>query len=211
MSEALMNTGGTVHLLMHDGVARDEVGAVLEAVGLLVEVHDGGERFLTAFADRGPSCVVAELGASEVDGAALLASIAERGWTTPVVFLTEPGSLVDAIATLKQGAFDFVEKPVRANVLVDRTQAALERDRVLREAVRERASRVTRIPGLTQREHEVVTGVVGGSSNRIIGMQLGISPRTVEVYRAQAMRKLGARSVAELIHIVMRQRPGVDE
>ncbi len=205
-----MSTEGTVHLLMHDDIARADVGAAIAAAGPTVVDHASAEAFLDAFPNEGPSCLLVELRALDAEGAPLLTSISDRGWTIPVVFLTEPGALVDAVVTLKQGAFDFVEKPVRTDVLLERIRAAFARDRVLREVARERTKRVTRIPGLTQREHEVVTGVLAGFSNRIIGMQLGISPRTVEVYRAQAMRKLGARSVADLIHIVMRERPDLE-
>src|SRR5690606_11422864 len=105
----------------------------------------------------------------------------------------------DAVQALKGGAFDFLEKPFADDVLLARVHAALDEDRRRRVRSEEEASLVARLSGLTQREHQVAMRVAAGLPNKVIAAELGISPRTVEVYRAKAMSKTGARSVADLV------------
>jgi two-component system response regulator DctR len=140
-----------------------------------------------------------------LSGLDVQAQFTERGWTTPIVFLTAHGQVSDAVAALKRGAFDFLEKPFADDALIDRVRAALEYDREERRAASAAAAAAARIGSLTKREHQVAVRVAAGMPNKVIAQELGISARTVEVYRAKAMSKTGARSVAELVRMVVRQ------
>jgi len=201
-----MMTRDTVHLVDDDPSVLKGVAWLLESAGLSVETYPSGDAFLERYAPGGgPECLVLDLRMPGRSGLDVQAALTERGWATPIVFLTAHGQVPDAVAALKRGAFDFLEKPFADDALLERVRAALEYDRTQRESATVAADVAARIGSLTKREHQVAVRVAAGMPNKVIAQELGISARTVEVYRAKAMSKTGARSVAELVRMIVRQ------
>lgn len=196
-----------VYLVDDEEVVRDALAWLLRSRRLLSECHDSAEAFYQAlFAQardewpRAPSCLVLDIRMAGMSGIALFERLTDEGRidALPVIFLTGHGDVPTAVAAVKRGAFDFVEKPFSDNALVDRIQRALE---VSAEAIRRRIDRgrVRRLVAeLTDREREVMEHVVAGRPNKLIARLLDISVRTVEVHRARLFEKMGARSAVEL-------------
>lgn len=192
---------GTVHLVDDDPTVLAALRFLLEAVPWKVTTYVSGDDFIERYVDEGPACVVLDLVMPGMDGLALQRALVERSWNVPVIFLSGQAKIPHAVEALKTGASDFIEKPFGDDVLLERVQAAVLRDSARRNDATTLAARQRRLAGLTRRERDVASRVVAGMPNKVIAMDLGISPRTVEVYRAQGMRKTGARSVAELVRL----------
>jgi two-component system response regulator DctR len=158
-----------------------------------------------------PSCLVLDVRMPGTSGTAQFERLAERGLLAalPVIFLTGHGDVPTAVAAVKRGAFDFVEKPFSNNTLVDRIEQALARSA---DALRERRSReglARRVAELTDRERDVMRLVIDGRPNKLIADALGISVRTVEVHRARVFDKMGVKSAVELAN-ALREQPGAE-
>lgn len=204
-------TGETVHVVDDDAAVLRGLRWFFESAGLAVETYASGEEFAGRYQRAaGPECLVLDLRMPGMSGLELHETFAERGWSLPVIYLTGHGKVPDAVAALKQGAFDFVEKPYADDAMLSRVREALEEDARRRSRHDEMASISARIASLTTREHQVAMRVAAGLPNKIIASELGISPRTVEVYRAKAMSKTGSRSTAELVQLVMRERGALE-
>jgi FixJ family two-component response regulator len=131
----------------------------------------------------------------------------EDGFEVPVIFITGHGDVPMAVNAMKSGAFDFIPKPFRDQDLIDRIHKALQQDKQKRAARREELTIRECLKTLTPREMEVMRRVVSGQANKVIAMDLGVSPRTVELHRARVMRKLRMRSVAALVKAVSKLSP----
>jgi FixJ family two-component response regulator len=121
----------------------------------------------------------------------------------PVIFITGHGDIPMAVEAMRQGAFDFLQKPFRDQDLIDRIQQALARDAETRQSLQEHARIRARIASLTPREREVLELLTSGKANKMMAQDLGLSQRTVEIHRAHVMEKMGAKSVAQLVRMVM--------
>jgi two-component system response regulator DctR len=200
----------TVHVVDDDAAVVRGLRWFFESAGLEVVTYPNAEDFLARYhRTAGPECLVLDLSMPGLSGLQLFETFAARQWTLPVIFLTGHGTVPDAVAALRRGAFDFLEKPFADDALLARVKAALEEDTHRRARSEEMASLSARLGSLTQREHQVAMRVAAGLANKVIASELGISPRTVEVYRAKAMSKTGSRSTAELVQLVMRERGAV--
>jgi FixJ family two-component response regulator len=197
-------SGGKVYVVDDELAVRRSLRWLLESAGMEVEAYENGDEFLAHYDGDAPACLVLDLMMPGKTGLELQQDLAERGMELPIIFLTGQGKVPDAVKALKQGAFEFLEKPFSDDVLLDRIRAALEHDHARQAERADKAASVARISGLTRREREVVARVASGLPNKVIAMELGLSPRTVEVYRAQAMRKTGAKSLAELVQLVVK-------
>ena len=200
----------TVYLVDDEDVVRDALAWLLRSRRLLSEGFGSGDAF-AAFAaaqdadwPRSPSCLVLDMRMPGTSGLALFEQLAERALlqALPVIFLTGHGDVPTAVATVKRGAFDFVEKPFSNNGLVDRIEAALAASaatlRVRRAARRVQAA----VAELTEREREVMRLVVAGKPNKLIADALQISVRTVEVHRARVFEKMNVKSAVELANLL---------
>lgn len=192
-----------VHLVDDDPTVLAALRWLFESVPLTVKTYESGDAFVERYVDEGPACLVLDLVMPGMNGLALQRALIERNWELPVIFLSGQAKIPDAVAALKSGAADFIEKPFGDDVLLERVQSALARDGARRRDEAGRVARQRRLAGLTRREHDVASRVVAGMPNKVIAAELGISPRTVEVYRAQGMRKTGARSIAELVRLFL--------
>lgn len=195
-------TAAVVMIVDDDAAVRDSTALLLSLKGFATRQFASAEQLLAAtgepFDPALAGCLLVDFRMSGMDGLALQAELRRRGCALPIVIVTAHGDVATARAALRGGAFDFLEKPVDEDVLLSTVRHALEVAAAL--APRAPARSTAR---LSAREREVLDLVVQGRHNREIGEQLGISPRTVEVYRARLMEKLQARSVADLIRIAL--------
>ena len=190
---------GTVFLIDDDPSVRDSLGLLLSLKGVRTQLFANAESFIEAFRPDWVGCVLTDLRMPGMTGLELQSALRARQIELPVVVLTAHGDVATARAALKNGAFDFLEKPIDDVLLLEVLGNALRVDRERRAAATTRASANARFERLTVREREILTLVTAGHQNREIAAQLGISPRTVEVHKARIMEKLECHSLAELI------------
>lgn len=192
----------TVHIVDDDDAVRSSVAFLLETDGLTAFTYGSAEEFLAA-ADAANGCVVADIRMPGMDGMELLRQLAARGATLPVIVITGHGDIPLAVEAMKCGAVDFIEKPFDDDRLLGAIRAALSAGK--RQAKRGEDQQAARdlLDSLSSRERQVLDGIVAGRANKVIAFDLGISPRTVEVYRANLMTKLNANSVSDLVRTAM--------
>ncbi|OYY92637.1 MAG: DNA-binding response regulator [Hydrogenophilales bacterium 28-61-23] len=197
MTEAL------VTIVDDDEAVRDSLALLLNFRGYRTQAYASAEACLHAWRADWRGCLLLDLRMGGMDGLALQQALIQRGSTLPIVFLTGHGDLAHARAALKSGAVDFLEKPYEEADLLKAVSEALERDTreyAVQAHVAEIAAHIER---LSERERQVMDLVVAGKPNREIAEELGISPRTVEVFKARMMEKMQARSVPELVRMAM--------
>ena len=203
-----------VYLVDDEDVVRDALGWLLRSRRLLSEGFASAEAFEAMLDAKSPaaraewptapSCLLLDVRMPGMSGLLLFDKLVERGLTAalPVIFLTGHGDVPTAVAAVKRGAFDFVEKPFSDNALVDRIEQALARSG---EAIRARLARESmkkRLAELTERERDVMHLVIEGRPNKLIADALDISVRTVEVHRARVFEKMDVRSAVELANLL---------
>ena len=192
---------GTVFLIDDDPGVRDALTLLLSLKGMSTQPFATADTFIQAYQPERAGCVLTDLRMPGMTGLELQAALAERHIDVPLVVLTAHGDVATARAALKNGAFDFLEKPVDDDLLVEVLCNALRVDRERRTASISRSAADTRLERLTAREREILTLLAAGHQNREIAAQLSISPRTVEVHKARIMEKLQCHSLAELIRL----------
>ena len=193
----------TIFVVDDDESVRKAMRGLLQDEGWSVEVYSSGEAFLDAYRPGREGCLVVDALMPRMSGVDLVERLTIEGGRPPVVMVTGQADIRLAVRAMKAGAIAFLEKPVQYDELVVTIERALElaRDSAALSALREETA--GRIAGLTPRERQVVEMVVEGNPNKQIAYVLGISQRTVESHRATAMRKLGARTLSELIHLIV--------
>jgi two-component system response regulator DctR len=205
----------TVYLVDDEAVVRDALAWLLRSRRLLSEGFAHAEAFEAHLATRdlaggwptSPACLLLDVRMPGTSGLVLFERLVERGLTSalPVIFLTGHGDVPTAVAAVKRGAFDFVEKPFSDNALVDRVQQALELSAQAIGRRRARAQLQRALGELTEREREVMERVIAGLANKLIADELDISVRTVEVHRARVFEKMNVRSAVELANLLREQ------
>ena len=203
-----MNTQITVFVVDDDRAVRDSLALLVQSVGLEVETFAGAGEFLDAYRPDRPGCLITDIRMPGMSGLDLQERLTEDGYHIPVIVLTGFGDVPAAVRALKGGAVDFVEKPFNPQALLDLVQQAIARDTELREQAAREADVAERVALLTPREQEVMALVVAGKANKVVAIDLAISERTVELHRGRIMKKMQARSLAELMRIVL--PPGHD-
>ncbi len=193
-----MTESPTVFIVDDDALVRDALTLLLEASGYRVEACASAEAFLEAYRPERPGCLVLDVNMPGMSGPELQAELVHSRIRLPVIFLTGHGDVPLAVRAIKNGAMDFLMKPIDGGQLLDRVQAGFREDARRRAAESSLAARREALGRLTQREQEVLARIVAGDSNKEIARRLGISHRTVEVHRARIMEKLGARTVLDL-------------
>jgi two-component system, LuxR family, response regulator FixJ len=192
---------GTVFLIDDDAGVRDSLSLLLSLKNISTQPFASADSFLESYTPERSGCVLTDLRMPGMTGLELQTAMRERRIELPIVVFTAHGDVATARAALKNGAFDFLEKPVDEEMLLDVLRNALRVDRERRSAATERSTSGQRRDRLTEREREILKLLTVGHSNREIAAQLGISPRTVEVHKARIMEKLECRSLAELIRV----------
>lgn len=188
----------TVFVLDDDPGIREALLLLLEAAGYQSKGYSDAQSFLDAY-DNQAGCLILDLTMPKVNGLELQQALSARGCTIPVIFLSGQGSIPQSVQAIKAGAFDFLEKPVDSQLLLERISAACTLDARQRAEAARLAALQYRFEQLSPREREILTQVVEGQTSKEIARLLGISHRTVEVYRARIMAKLQAQSVLELV------------
>jgi two-component system, LuxR family, response regulator FixJ len=196
----------TVYIVDDDAAVRDSLALLLELKGFRARAFDSAESFLAALDPAWSGCVVMDLRMPGMDGIRLQEELVRRGVPLPAVIVTAHGDIAAARKTLKSGAVDFIEKPVDDEQLLAAVHAALDLEAERRTQLKQAEELATRLERLTGREREVLDMVVAGRHNREVAAALGISPRTVEVYKARMMEKLQVRRLPDLIRLVMSAR-----
>ena len=196
-------SSGIVHVIDDDEALRDSVAFLLGAAGFSVRLYESAQSFLRQLSEIEPGCVLTDIRMPGMDGLELLRLLRESGHALAVIVMTGHGDVPLAVRAMKLGAVDFVEKPFEDELLIDTVEAALAAGAAPGAALvdEELASRVAT---LSQREKQVLTGLVGGRTNKEIARQFDLSPRTVEVYRAKLMAKMQASNISELVRFAMR-------
>jgi two-component system response regulator DctR len=189
-----------------DGAIRDALAWLLGSRGLATRTWSSAEAFLEGHDPRLPGCLVLDIRMEGMSGIELFDALAARASPLPVIFLTGHGDVPLAVAALKKGAFDFVEKPFNDNQLVDLVIEALRRDEARRSERAAEEGVAARLEALTAREREVMEGVLRGLPNKAIADGLGLAMRTVEVHRARLFEKMGVRSAVELAQVLSQVR-----
>jgi RNA polymerase sigma factor (sigma-70 family) len=201
-----MTSGSTAYIVDDDSGIRDSLSLWLGMRGIRCLAFESAEAFLDAVQADWRGCVLIDLRLDGIDGLQLQARLTALEITMPVIFVTGHGDVSAARDALKAGAFDFIEKPVDNERLVELVEAAMARDAETAQRQAQATQLAGRLQRLTQREREVMEHVVAGRHNREIAVELGISPRTVEVYKARLMDKLDVRRVPDLVKLALEAR-----
>jgi two-component system response regulator FixJ len=196
-----MPDSAIVHVIDDDEAVRDSLQFLLASAKLQVATYDSATSFLAALPAIKGGCVVTDVRMPQMSGIELLRKLKASGSELPVIVMTGHGDISLAVEAMKEGAADFLEKPYDDGALIKAVQAAL--DRYTRDARREaeKAQIRERLALLSQREREVLEGLIAGHANKIIAADLKISPRTVEIYRAHVMTKMAADSLSDLVRM----------
>jgi len=196
-----MTKKGTVFIVDDDEGVREGLSLLLEAVEQPCELYSSAIDFLEAYDPSKRGCLVLDIRMPGMSGLDLQEALNERESQLPIIFITGHGDVPMAVDAMRCGALDFIRKPFREQDLLDSINAALEYDAGERDLSLEHQALCDRLSSLTERESEVFHRVAAGDRSREIGIALGISERTVEAHRAQIMKKLGARTLAQLVRI----------
>jgi two-component system response regulator FixJ len=190
-----------VHLVDDDEAIRRSAGFMLKTSGFHVRTYESGVELLKTASNLEPGCILLDIRMPGMDGLEVQSALRDKGVGLPVVIMTGHGDVGLAVQAMKAGAVDFIEKPFEKAVLMSAIEQAMERLKRA-SADRSRADEAgVRLKVLTPREREVLEGLAKGLPNKTIAYDLGISPRTVEIHRANLMTKLGVRSLSEALRI----------
>jgi two-component system response regulator FixJ len=197
-----------VYLVDDEAAVRRSVSFMLKTAGHAVESFESGEAFLKVAAGLAPGAVLLDVRLGGIDGLAVQQELRDRGILLPVIIITGHGDVALAVRAMRAGAVDFIEKPFEKAALVAAiARAQLHNDGRERLQVMAREAEV-RLNVLTPRERDVLAGLVDGHANKVIAYDLGISPRTVEIHRANLMTKLGVDSLSDVLRIAFMARLG---
>lgn len=197
-----MKSDATVYVVDDDEGIRHSLELLLGAVGLKVRVFPDAASFLDTFNPALRGCIVADLRMPGLNGLEMQERLNAVNCRMPIIFLSGHGDVPAAVRALQKGAVDFLEKPFNPKLLLERIERAIKTDAELSAAAENSAKIAGRVARLTGREREVMGLVADGKSSKIIALELGISERTVELHRFRMMKKMSARSVADLVRMI---------
>lgn len=193
----------TVYIIDDDDAVRSALETLLASVGLRSEGYPSAPPFLDAFRPMEIGCALVELRLPGISGLELQALLCERAIDLPVIIITGYGDVASAVRAMKAGAVDFLQKPVNGQVLIETVQRAIRASRIRSEANAEAGRVRRRLASLSQRERDVLDGVLAGEPNKRIAAGLRIAEKTVEAHRARLMDKLEIRNIVELLKTVL--------
>ena len=192
-----------VHVIDDDDALRDSLSFLLGTARLDVKTYESAEAFLSALPGVNSGCIITDVRMPNMSGVDLLRKLNELQIALPVIVITGHGDVQLAVEAMKIGAADFIEKPFDDEMLLNAVRAALARWEDKCKEVSERSSYVEKLEALSSRERDVLEGLIAGKANKVIAFDLGISPRTVEIYRANLMTKMAANSLSDLVRMAM--------
>jgi two-component system, LuxR family, response regulator FixJ len=200
----------TVFVVDDDDAVREGIAFLLDSAGFRVTAFASAGDFLAAHADGRRGCLVLDVRMPHMTGLELQQELNARRSRLPTIFITGHGTVTTAIAALRAGAFDFIEKPVRDDILIDSVRRALDWEETTRELADRHATIAARHRSLTDREREVMALVVEGAPNKVIAHRLGVAVKTIEVHRARVMEKMEARTLSALVRMALALENGQD-
>lgn len=193
-----------IHVIDDDAAMRESLAFLLDVNGFKPQVYESADSFLKGGRAGTASCVVSDIRMPGTTGVELVRKLRGGGFSCPVILMTGHGDVALAVEAMKAGAADFIEKPFDDTALLDAIRAALDGRSVNNDNEKSaRKDAEARLAELSPRERDVLQGLVAGKINKVIAHELSISPRTVEVYRANLMAKTGARSMSELMRLAL--------
>ncbi len=198
-----MPTSAVVHVIDDDEAVRHSLAFVLATAGLAVRVYESGSAFLAARETLQPGCIVSDVRMPGIDGLQLLRKLRELGVNLPVIIITGHADVPLAVEAMKAGAADFIEKPFDDEVLLHAIRIALDGYEAASDRRAEQVEISAKLDQLSPREREVLDGLLAGYPNKTIAYDLKLSPRTVEVHRANIMAKMGAGSLSSLVRMAL--------
>jgi FixJ family two-component response regulator len=193
-----------VFVIDDDPLVRGALSSLFRSVGLRVEVFESATELLQHQLPDVPSCLVLDIRLPRLSGLDLQAELRASGVMIPIIFITAHGDIPMSVGAMKAGAIDFLPKPFRDQEMLDAVTGALGRDRKRRNEEKSNTDVHARFASLTPRQRQVMAWVTGGLLNKQIAAKIGISEMTVKIHRGQVMRKMGARSLADLVMIAER-------
>lgn len=196
-----MDEQPTVFIVDDDDGIREGLSLLLETVGQQCEQYSSALEFLENYDQTKSGCLVLDIRMPHMTGLDLQKKLAELGSALPIIFITGHGDIPMAVEAMRRGALDFIRKPFREQDLLDRINEALDENVSRQKRLLDRRELEDRLASLSERERQVFHCVADGKMNKVIAVDLGISERTVEVHRSQVMKKLGVRTIAQLVRI----------
>jgi two-component system, LuxR family, response regulator FixJ len=195
--------GTTVHVIDDDEALRHSLKFLLQSAGIDVATHESASAFLDIISKVEPACIITDVRMPGLSGIDLLQRIKELKLDVPVIVITGHADVPLAVEAMKVGAADFFEKPFDDEALLASVRSALSRHDQNHQRHAERAEIDARLATLSKRERDVLEGLVAGHANKQIAFDLGISPRTIEIYRANLMTKMQAASLSDLVRMAL--------
>jgi two-component system response regulator FixJ len=193
----------TVYVIDDDDAVRQSLEFLLQTAGMTVRGFDSATAFLDVLPEIHSGCIITDVRMPEITGIDLLRRVKELGIDLPVIVITGHGDISLAVEAMKIGAVDFLEKPFDDDKLIAAVRSSLNRTADLAQRNAEVANIREKLSALSNRERQVLEGLVAGKANKVIAFDLGISPRTVEIYRANLMTKMAANSLSDLVRMAM--------
>ena len=190
-----------VHVVDDDDAVRAAIRMLLKTVGIQAAAYPTADDFLAKFDPGQPGCALVDVRMPGMSGLELQTELNKRGAIVPVVFITGHGDVPMAVEAMRQGAFNFLQKPFRDDELLNSVRRALEKDHFDRAQLQHIDIIYRHFKSLTPREREVLDLVTSGKANKVVAGDLGVSQRTVEIHRAHVMEKMGAASLAQLVRM----------
>ena len=198
-----MSAKTVIHVVDDDAAMRDSLAFLLDVNGFQPKTYESANAFLSAAATGAASCVISDIRMPGLSGVELVRALKSRGEACPVILITGHGDVALAVEAMKAGAVDFIEKPFDDAALLSAIRAALDTRSAKQGDSAAKKEAEARLADLSPRERDVLLGLVAGKINKVIAHDLNISPRTVEVYRANLMAKTGAHSMSELMRLAL--------
>lgn len=200
-----------VHVVDDDEAVLDAVGMLLDSIGQRNTCYKDAQVFLDAYND--PSfdnhngCIMLDMRMPVISGIECQHRLEQLGCSMPIIFVTGHGDVPTAVEAMKQGAIEFIQKPFREQQLIDAIQKALQINLKNQKRIEKVQQTQDKLKSLTNREIQILDAVVSGKANKVIAVELHLSQRTVEIHRAHVMEKMGVKSLAELVKIVIDASP----
>ncbi len=198
-----MPSEAIVHVVDDDLAVRQSLSFLLASDGLPVRLHESASAFLDTVKTMTGGCIVTDVRMPGIDGIDFLKRLKANGFTLPVIVMTGHADVPLAVEAMKEGAIDFIEKPFDDDLFLAAVRAALKRQEKHAHQDAQTAEVRSRVQALSERESQVLEGLVAGKANKVIAYDLGISPRTVEIYRANVMTKMQASSLSDLVRMAL--------
>jgi two-component system, LuxR family, response regulator FixJ len=195
-----------VYVVEDDPALRSLIKALAQSIGVAAREFPSADRFLEQYDPRQPGCLVLDIFMPGMSGLELQDELNRRGAVIPVIFITGHADVASAVAAVRHGAFNYLQKPFRNSELIDNVRQALELDRRGREMLAQHDAIRDRIASLTPREREVLELIVKGLASKVMAEEMGLSKRTVELHRSRVMDKMGASSIAQLVRMFIDSR-----